>query len=276
VSHFAVEFGLNKKIGRLNVTYRHKIDQAARNKDGSISRRSNVGKEAYQANIEISNLYKDYDALYNSKFDKINRVERLFYLTLASFFGLLWLLFAWDSSIVFNSNDKFQSIIGLAMLSATSLIVSVPVGLIAKIYSAIKTKHVKCAILDLINGKSLNYRDKSNKGNLIVWLASAVVFYFITVNTNEFLFGKPFAYNINYLVGDELASDCEMYYVLPSKLNVRGKSNSKSNVVGKLTKGEGVCISRVENNWGLIVHSKNDEPYGWASMKYLVENSQKL
>ena len=58
-------------------------------------------------------------------------------------------------------------------------------------------------------------------------------------------------------------------YITASKLNVREEPDEDSDKIGTLSNGDKVVILDTESNWGKILYDKDDNEYGWISLKYV-------
>jgi hypothetical protein len=64
------------------------------------------------------------------------------------------------------------------------------------------------------------------------------------------------------------AKKCKNYEVMATKLNIRNEPSKKSKILGKVTKGETICVYEFFDGW-----AKTD--YGWISKSYVKNKNEK-
>ncbi|MBR0464299.1 MAG: SH3 domain-containing protein [Clostridia bacterium] len=148
-------------------------------------------------------------------------------------------------------------------LCATAVAPAMAVGQSSTLATSGGTYYVNCSGLNLRSGASMgnNIIGVLGRGTKVTYSSSKNGWWYVSTP-------KGYGYVDKQYLAPSTQSSSGTYYVTATTLNIRSKPNTGSSIVGHLSHGSSVSVTKLNGDWGQISSG------GWVALRYLSKSSQ--
>ena len=148
-------------------------------------------------------------------------------------------------------------------LCVSAVVPAMAVGQSSTLATSGSTYYVNCSGLNLRSSPSMgnNIKGVLGRGTKVTYSSSSNGWWY--VNTP-----KGYGYVDKQYLAPSSQSSSGTYYVTATTLNVRSNPSTSSSIVGRLSHGSSVSVSKLNGDWGQLSSG------GWVALRYLSKNSQ--